>query len=98
MALYRVIEYTRASNAEQGSMKWTTFQDILAAYSACIPTDKMNSCRLLLNGLLDRHAKGETLVRISCDGLSSSWIQTIRGIMEPVPVLDGLKIECCHGH
>ena len=79
-------------------MKWTTFQDVLPAYSACIPADNTNSCRLLFNGLLDRHAKGETLVRISCDGVNSSWIQIIQNIVEPPPVLDGLKIECCHGH
>ena len=94
MEIYRVIEQQEAD----GVFTYKEYENMRDAYRACVPADESMACRLLLNGVQTKLLNGEDMIRVTCNRGTIYWIQRIVNSNTPLPLMNGLKIECCHGH
>jgi hypothetical protein len=94
MENYRVIE----QQEEDGTLIYKEYDNMRDAYRACIPADESMACRLLLNGVQGKIMNGDQVIRVTCNRGMIYWIQLIVNSNTPLPLMNGLKIECCHTH
>ena len=94
MENYRVIEQQEVD----GALTYKEYDNMRDAYRACIPADESMSCRLLLNGVQTKLLNGDDVIRVTCNRGTIYWIQRIVNSNTPLPLMNGLKIECCHEH
>jgi hypothetical protein len=93
MVLYRAVR-----NSIDGTMESSVYTNLTDAYSVCRSVEDKEYCRRLLNGVYNEIVKGEKLIRVLCNEKSTYWIQLISDIKSPLPLFEGVKIDCCHCH
>lgn len=94
MENYRVIQ----QNAQDGIVMYTEYDTIRDAYRACILADESMSCRRLLNSVQSKFLNGDLVIDVTSDRGTIYWIQRIVNSNTPLPLMNGLKIECCCEH
>ena len=95
MVIYRVIRRVEYQN--YSSATWFHYETLEDAYKQCIPSDKTDACRLLLNGVYSEIYKGQKFIRITCDRGDIWWIQLVENPSDALGPIT-TKIDCCHIH